>query len=302
MKKFILFFALLTIATMANAQVTVLSNGNVGIGTSSTTSRLRVAGGGNYINIDPINQPGIGSNYGALTFWESTSKWNYIQSKGHSSVSDSSLKEAILPIENAMIILKKLKTYTYYFKADPIENRQKKYGVLAQEVETILPDLVSTAQMEDGLEYKLVNYDGFIPFLIKGFNEQQSLIEQQQNTIENLQKKLEALERCCSKGDSKNIEEFDLTGDNIENMKLYQNAPNPFNSITTIQCYIPQTIQKVQLCVYDMQGAQVKCLTLSERGTVDVQIQAGQLVAGIYTYLLVGDGKTSEAKQMILTK
>jgi hypothetical protein len=32
------------------------------------------------------------------------------------------------------------------------------------------------------------------------------------------------------------------------------------------------------------------------------EIQAGQLAASVYTYLLIGDGKASEAKQMILTK
>jgi hypothetical protein len=51
-----------------------------------------------------------------------------------------------------------------------------------------------------------------------------------------------------------------------------------------------------------MQGVQVKCITVSERGKVIVQIQAGQLAAGVYTYLLIGDKKTSDAKQMILTK
>jgi hypothetical protein len=61
-------------------------------------------------------------------------------------------------------------------------------------------------------------------------------------------------------------------------------------------------MRKVELCVYNMQGTQVKCLLISERGTINVQIQAGQLSAGVYTYLLIGDGKTSDAKQMILTK
>jgi hypothetical protein len=51
-----------------------------------------------------------------------------------------------------------------------------------------------------------------------------------------------------------------------------------------------------------MQGARLKCFTVSERGTTNVQIQAKQLAAGVYTYLLMGDGKASEAKQMILTK
>jgi hypothetical protein len=69
-----------------------------------------------------------------------------------------------------------------------------------------------------------------------------------------------------------------------------------------IRCYIPETIQKAELCVYDMQGSQLKCILVSERGTTAIQIQAGQLAAGIYTYLLIGDGKTSDTKQMILTR
>src|SRR5574344_254623 len=42
--------------------------------------------------------------------------------------------------------------------------------------------------------------------------------------------------------------------------------------------------------------------TINERGNCEIQIQAGQLPAGIYTYILIADGKASETKQMILTK
>jgi len=44
-----------------------------------------------------------------------------------------------------------------------------------------------------------------------------------------------------------------------------------------------------------MQGIQVKCITILDRGMVEVIIHAGQLPAGIYTYLLIGDGGTSVA-------
>jgi hypothetical protein len=118
------------------------------------------------------------------------------------------------------------------------------------------------------------------------------------------------IRRCCNTksiniGESSTIQQFNLTDptdSRAEEMKVYQNAPNPFNERTTIQCYTPQTIQKAELCIYNMQGVQIKCLTVSERGMVNVQIEAGQLSAGVYTYLLIGDRKTSDAKQMILTK
>ena len=101
------------------------------------------------------------------------------------------------------------------------------------------------------------------------------------------------------------MQEFNLTTPidaNTEELKVYQNAPNPFNESTLISCYIPENVRKAELCVYNMQGIQVKCLPVSERGMINVQIQAGQLAAGVYTYLLIGDGKNSDAKQMILTK
>jgi len=197
------------------------------------------------------------------------------------------------------------------------------YGYLAQELKEIFPDLVK--QSRDSGGYYAVNYIGLIPIIVEALKDQKLIIENLQKeiqqktaypeaaTINELQQRVELLEKalaaCCSteklKSAEKNIQQFDLAdmaGANDEEMILYQNAPNPFHENTTIQCYIPQHVGKIQLCVYDMQGIQVKCLLISERGTVTVQIQAGQLTAGIYTYLLIGDSKTSEAKQMILTK
>ena len=51
-----------------------------------------------------------------------------------------------------------------------------------------------------------------------------------------------------------------------------------------------------------VKGVQIKCLDVAERGNIEVKIEAGVLTSGIYTYLLIGDSKTSDAKNMILTK
>ena len=60
--------------------------------------------------------------------------------------------------------------------------------------------------------------------------------------------------------------------------------------------------QTIKIILSDMSGSRLKCLLVSDRGTTDIQIQAGQLAAGVCTYLLIGDGRASDAKQMILTK
>lgn len=51
-----------------------------------------------------------------------------------------------------------------------------------------------------------------------------------------------------------------------------------------------------------MKGNLVQCHSIHDKGYVDLQIQAGSLSAGIYAYVLIGDGQTSETKQMVLTK
>ncbi len=252
--------------------------------------------------------------------------------------SDTRMKKNITDISNSLSKLKQLRSVSYNFKEDeseqPISERFLKegisiekmkediknapktnaylssrnfYGFLAQDVQELFPDLV----YKDSAGMLSVDYIGIIPLLVNGLKEQQIIIE---NLQKDYQQKIESLEKtlsaCCNTGKLRSAEASMQSGHDYANamelndakMIVYQNVPNPFNENTTIQCYIPQNIQKVQLCIYDMQGVQVKCLPVPERGTSNVQIEAGQLTAGIYTYILIGDGKTSEAKQMILTR
>ena len=62
-------------------------------------------------------------------------------------------------------------------------------GVVAQEVEKVLPELVNTD--ENG--YKSVEYANLTPVLIEAIKEQQAIIDQQNKRIENLEKMLEEL-------------------------------------------------------------------------------------------------------------
>jgi hypothetical protein len=117
--------------------------------------------------------------------------------------SDERLKENIKTIPSALSKLLSLRGVTYnsnklaeqygYF------DKKEQVGVIAQEVEKVLPQIVVPApfdieQDEDGNEYsgsgenyKTVQYDKLIPLLIEA-------IKEQQETIINLQKRIEYLE------------------------------------------------------------------------------------------------------------
>jgi hypothetical protein len=63
-------------------------------------------------------------------------------------------------------------------------------GLIAQEVEPLIPELVSTGI--DAEHTKGLNYIGLIPVLVKGMQEQQTQIEQQENRLLNIIKEQQA--------------------------------------------------------------------------------------------------------------
>lgn len=88
-----------------------------------------------------------------------------LSSVGFTSLSDVKFKQNILSIESALDTVNKLRGVSYNWKN--VNNNIKSYGVIAQELEAIIPDLVHSSKQ--GL--KSVNYDGLIGFLIKAIQE-----------------------------------------------------------------------------------------------------------------------------------
>lgn len=88
---------------------------------------------------------------------------------------------------------------------------------------------------------------------------------------------------------------------NETGLKLFQNQPNPFQRDTKITMEIPQEVNKAVLYIYDLQGKAIEQQMIPGRGATSVLIEGGKLSAGIYLYTLIGDGKATEVKKMILT-
>ena len=89
---------------------------------------------------------------------------------GTLETSDIRLKKDISPLENSLEIINKLRSVSFNWK-DRL-NKNKKIGFLAQEVEKVLPEVVSTST--NG--YKSIAYSSMISLLVDGFQCQQQMI------------------------------------------------------------------------------------------------------------------------------
>jgi hypothetical protein len=115
----------------------------------------------------------------------------------YGAISDIKLKENIVDAAPKLSNICNIRIVNYNLKKNP---KQKLLGVIAQEVETIFPGIVSEIIDEDdegndlGTTTKYVKTSVFIFMLIKAIQEQQTLIESQQSQIDALIARIEALE------------------------------------------------------------------------------------------------------------
>jgi hypothetical protein len=98
--------------------------------------------------------------------------------------SDIRYKEDIIPIPNAIEKIKKLSGNTFIWnnKQTAYETGTKDVGVIAQEVEEVLPEIVHTKS--DG--HKAVKYEKIVALLIEGMKEQQEEIDKLKKQIEEM--------------------------------------------------------------------------------------------------------------------
>src|SRR5210317_1433197 len=141
----------------------------------STAGTQRATFNGNGLK---INNGALGVNVNASTTDGRIDASNDIVAY---SSSDRRWKENIKPIDNALNKILKIGGYEFDWKELSEEERKTQHGneghdigVIAQEVEEVLPEVVTTR--ENG--FKGVKYDKMVALLIEGMKEQQSQIEE----------------------------------------------------------------------------------------------------------------------------
>ncbi|RFS14280.1 tail fiber domain-containing protein [Emticicia sp. C21] len=158
-----------------NSSIDIATSGKVGIGTASPLAKIHVEGTAfikdTLYALGPIMPGSI------------------------ISPSDIKLKRNIADMSSMSKIISSLTPKTFYYRTDEYPNlgfsKNLQYGLIAQEVEKVLPSFVNPSTvLGKGETFKTVNYVGLIPILLQGIKEQIAVNEQQQAEINVLKAKL----------------------------------------------------------------------------------------------------------------
>ncbi len=114
--------------------------------------------------------------------WSTVFTTNVDTTNAVNVTSDRRLKDNIKEMDYGLAEILSMNPVTYSMKSDA--EKHTHMGLIAQEVETIIPEIVS--QKDDGMHTRSLRYSELIPVLIKATQQQQTLIEQQAQQIKDL--------------------------------------------------------------------------------------------------------------------
>ena len=189
----------LHLVTYDQKRLSILKDGSVGIGTTSPSYKLEIQG-----TFKVSSSSYMGNIYPSASYkylGNSSNRWYRIYSEdGVVHSSDLRLKENIVNIEAGLDKINQLRPVNYTWKSDSTSSLRS--GLIAQEVESVLPHIVEPPELIDGeMSYYGLVYTEFIPYLIKAAqeldDENQELkaeLEQLRTTVEALQTAVEELQ------------------------------------------------------------------------------------------------------------
>ena len=158
------------------------------------------------------------------------------------------------------------------------------YGLAADQLKKVYPELV----YEDGEGNISINYVEMIPLLVQSINE--------------LSSELAELKGTSSKKVKAQTTAIEETVEDIDQVRMDQNKPNPFSGSTVITLNVPETVKQASIFIYDLSGKQIQSVPVTERGETDITVYASGLSAGMYIYTLVVDGQVKVTRRMIVSE
>lgn len=170
----------------STASIQIRNNGSSGDSALAMVSFLAQGAYGIKLGVRADGYFGLGGWSRAAWSWYSAPTGDMVAGGNISAYSDPDLKDDVSRIADAIDIIRQLDgvRFTWNRKTKLIGRPgQRDVGVLADQVQAVLPELVSLSVPDDdndGKQWRTVAYDKLVPVLIEGIKEQQDIIESQQ--------------------------------------------------------------------------------------------------------------------------
>lgn len=165
--------------TITPASIT--TTGNVAIGTTNTNTRLAVSGNTNITGSLAVS---ASLAVGNITPSATVGRIDAANDVVAFSTSDARLKENITPIQFSLDKVGQLNGVEFNWKQDPDVllhhgyGTDKDYGLIAQDVEAIFPEMVQTR--DNG--FKAVRYERLIPVLVEAIKTLKAEVDDLKNS------------------------------------------------------------------------------------------------------------------------
>ncbi|WP_162200434.1 tail fiber domain-containing protein [Kordia jejudonensis] len=206
--------------------------------------------------------------------------------------SDRKLKEEINNEKDILERIMELNAVNYKFKSNKNLNLPEglQHGFIAQDLEEIFPELVTTIQkpiidaenkVTETYEYKAVNYTGLISILT--------------SSIQELNEKVIALEN--EKSATITSEDSQKASKEVV-FSMEQNIPNPFSNSATISYTLPKNA-RATITVFDMTGKYIREYDVKGQ-TGELVINSNEIGKGMFLYSLISRGKIIVTKKMMV--
>lgn len=239
--------------------------------------------------------------------------------------SDGRLKQNIKPLNNSLDVIRQSNFVQFqYNNLSGMRTDKTYYGIIAQEMQEVLPSTVMTSSKKfrpndkKATEFLMFNPNDLI---YSGLNAIKELDQENQvlkNKVEESEGKIAELEEKVAQNETLEARVIQLEqlltelinqgqdaplsmrATSLTGASLSQNAPNPLHESTDIEYILPEEYTAAALVVQDLNGRQIAQFDLQDAvGKITFRPKNYGIRTGTYVYSLVIDGNIADSKKMV---
>jgi hypothetical protein len=241
--------------------------------------------------------PELWSSTGRINFYNHHSKtYNSLYAAGVYNLSDGRSKQDVADLADGLGSMMRLRPVTFRW-ASPADGKivecgeensvtygpeadKLQYGFIAQEIEEVLPDIVST----DADGNKAVNYTSLIPVLVRSVQELQGQVAAQSALIDNLNARL-AMQANAT----------------VEQDMITSCTPNPTNGEISVGYALMSGTTDARILITNLIGTTV-CEAECSRSGTSVCLNLSGTLPGVYLATLVCNGEVRDSRQIVVSR